>query len=126
MNTSASMYACTLCLMVSVGTLTKADMTAPADADAKCVTALGRPFASSLSLHHSYVVKYNMAVGIVPKTAPVRPLYMSFGPCKPQQHAQRQLGAIVYSSDSSWLCCSITLECLSCLMLHRLNATISW
>ena len=67
------MYACTLCLIVSVGTRMKADMTAPAEAEARWVTALGALRCSSRVLHHSYVVKYTMAVGMVPRIAPVKP-----------------------------------------------------
>lgn len=80
-KTFVSMYACTRCFTVSEGTRTKDDSTAPADAEARCVTAEGAPLASSLVLHHSYAVKYSIAVGIVPRMAPVSPRYISAGPC---------------------------------------------
>ena len=74
-------YACVRCFRVSVGTLMKADSTAPAEADSRCVSACLHCLRSSRALHSSYVLKYTRAVGSVPSTAPVSPRYTSRGPC---------------------------------------------
>ena len=74
-------YACVRCFRVSVGTRMKADSTAPAEADTRCVSACLHCLRSSRALHSSYVLKYTRAVGSVPSTAPVSPKYTSRGPC---------------------------------------------
>ena len=44
-------------------------------------------------MKHSYVVKYNMAVGLKPRSAPVTPLYMSFEPCNQKAKLTHVLAA---------------------------------